>query len=132
MLKQIQSTSEKLIAADIKPADRIAILSQNSPQCVSLILSIWKIGAVAVPLSTRLPIDKLNSILNDASCKYIFVSKNYRSLDIEIQKLNIEDFTDSHKSPLEDLKVSATVADARTFFCTDTVFNSFPSVRRID
>lgn len=104
MLRQMQNTAEKLERAGIKPADRIAILSENTAECVSLILSLWKIGAVAVPLSTRYPLEKLNTALKDSSSSRIFVSKTYRSLDIEIQKLNIEDFVDLTQSPITDLK----------------------------
>jgi len=119
MLAQIETIADKLSVAGIKPRDRIAILSENTIECAALIVSLWKIGSVAVPFSTRLPVDRLNDLLKQMSCKCIFLSQTYETTDVEIERLKIDCFVSSQLSwcniKLDDLKLCLD-ADASIIF----------------
>ena len=45
----------RLRAEGVEPEDRIALHLERSPRLVGLLWALWRIGAVAVPLSTREP-----------------------------------------------------------------------------
>ncbi len=48
--------------------DRVAVYLLNSPQFLEVVYACFEIGAVVVPLNTRLAADELVFIINDAEC----------------------------------------------------------------
>ena len=89
----IKTISGKLINSGIKPNDRIAIISENSPEYMLLVLALWNIGAVPVPLSTRYTPDQINHAIESTSSKSLFVSKPYRKVGrAHAENFHIEDF----------------------------------------
>jgi o-succinylbenzoate---CoA ligase len=52
--REIQRWVERLTARGVREGDRVAHLSRVTPDAVALAHAIWRIGAVAVPLNTRL------------------------------------------------------------------------------
>jgi long-chain acyl-CoA synthetase len=53
----------------IKPGDRVAIYQLNCSQFLETVYACFRLGAVIVPLNTRLAADELVFIINDAECK---------------------------------------------------------------
>lgn len=98
MLSEITIISEKLTAAGIKPGVRVAILSENSADYAALILALWKLGAVAVALSTRYSLAQLKEAIEISSCKKIFGRNGCDQAD-----LNIEDFTNLNTNRISHL-----------------------------
>lgn len=94
-MSQIYKTAEKLLKAGIAPGDRVAVLSDNSPNYATVVMACWKIGAVAVPISTRYPVSKINSALENLRCAKIFVSADNTKPDLKARTYLIDDFVKS-------------------------------------
>jgi O-succinylbenzoic acid--CoA ligase len=55
VLKDVAAVSTWFSAQGIAPQDRVAISAENSPDYVITLLALMQLGAVACPLSTRIP-----------------------------------------------------------------------------
>jgi malonyl-CoA/methylmalonyl-CoA synthetase len=55
-----------LLAADIKPGDRVVVQVEKSPEAILLYLACWRAGAVYVPLNTAYTIRELEYFIADA------------------------------------------------------------------
>ncbi|MCD6113008.1 MAG: AMP-binding protein, partial [Bacteroidales bacterium] len=97
--KQILALMAYLENLDIKPNDKVAILSTNMPNWGITYFAITFIGAVAVPLLPDFHQSEIENILNHSEAKAIFVSKG---LSIKIKdiknnylknRIKIEDFS---------------------------------------
>ncbi len=64
-----------LAALGIGIGDRVAILADNSVDYAALYFGICRIGAVTVPLNTKLSVHGLSYIVNDADVALIFVDE---------------------------------------------------------
>lgn len=51
----VAATQARLVAAGLEPGDRVVLMPDRTPDTVVLLWALWRLGAVAVPLSTRLP-----------------------------------------------------------------------------
>ena len=90
-----------LISKNICPGDRIAILGHNSPNWGIAYFAIATMGAVVVPLMPDFSTYELETILNHAECKTIFVSKR---LEEKLTKIENKPF--DHTIILDDLQFS--------------------------
>lgn len=95
-IRALMSLLEKL---EIKPGDRVAILSTNMPNWSSAFFSITFMGAVAVPILPDFSGDEVANILDHSETKAIFVSSSlrpklddYRSKSL-LTIISIEDYT---------------------------------------
>ena len=69
MFNEINTTADKLARLGIKPHSRVAILSENCPEFAIAVLALWKLRAVAVPVSTRLPKTSADQLAEDIACR---------------------------------------------------------------
>jgi O-succinylbenzoic acid--CoA ligase len=76
LYQNISSTIEWLHSIGLKRNDKAAILSQNSLEYVILILSLWKVGAIPVPLNIRLLPDELEELIFFAGCNFVFIGNS--------------------------------------------------------
>ena len=97
--REIDALSAFLEELDIKPGDRVAILSTNMPEWSSAYFSITFIGAVAVPVLPEFSASEIANVLTHSGSKAIFVSSTlmhkieefgYENLEAVIR---IEDFS---------------------------------------
>jgi len=80
---QVQEISLLLHQNGIIKGDRVALLSENSPNWGIAYLSITSMGAIVVPILTDFQDNEIQHILRHSACKAIFVSeKFYGKLDI--------------------------------------------------
>ncbi|MBN2433881.1 MAG: long-chain fatty acid--CoA ligase [Spirochaetes bacterium] len=70
---KVEKLAKALFNTGIKAEDRVAILSDNMPEWSLSDLALLSIQAVVVPVYQTLPPQQISYILNDASCKAIFV-----------------------------------------------------------
>jgi len=54
----------------IQPGDRVGLLGPNAPNYLISILALWRIGAIACPLSTRSPDKLIAEQLQAIHCRY--------------------------------------------------------------
>lgn len=66
----------------IKPNSYVPILSENNESFIELVLAVWKIGAIPVPLNTKLLHDEINSIMSEYNFAFIISDKySYKLLE---------------------------------------------------
>ena len=77
------------ISAFAGPGDRVAVVASNVPALVFALFAIWRVGAVAVPLSARLREFELTRVLGDAEPAAIVTIDSYQgfSLALLVEKL---------------------------------------------
>tara|TARA_R110002072_G_scaffold89232_5_gene200003 strand:+ start:30080 stop:31627 length:1548 start_codon:yes stop_codon:yes gene_type:complete len=66
-----------LVAAGVRPGDRVALLMVNGAEFIESYFAVAKIGAVVVPLNWRLVSDELEFILKDSGATTLIFSDNF-------------------------------------------------------
>lgn len=100
---QCDALSRKLSQYGIGAGDRVAVLSQNTPNWTVAMFSLVPFGRVMVPILPDSSENEITNILTHSGCKAIYVSKRYLSKVSKecIEKLtlviDIEDFTLIHR-----------------------------------
>src|SRR5262245_13987950 len=61
--------SKALHELGVRRGEKVAVYLLNCPQFLEIVYACFEIGAVIVPLNTRLASDELVFIINDAECK---------------------------------------------------------------
>jgi len=67
----IETMAARLAGAGVKAGDRVAILSANSGRYVETLFAIPRLGAVAAPLNTRLSLEELAALIQDAGASLL-------------------------------------------------------------
>jgi long-chain acyl-CoA synthetase len=93
-----------LIAAGIRPGDRVAILAENSPQWVIADQAVLGMGGVVVPLYTTIAAEETAHVLNDSGARLIAIKgaeslKKILALAPSIPKLERIVMLDSEAAP---------------------------------
>lgn len=85
--------SAALVRAGIKTGERVGLLAENSTAYTLFLPALWYCGAVAVPLSTRLPAEQLRRQLRHSACAKWIVSRSLsRSAGLHVaEPLCLED-----------------------------------------
>src|SRR5262245_572673 len=78
--KRAQALSKSLSELDARRGDKVAIYLLNSPQFLEVVYACFEIGAVIVPLNTRLAADELVFIINDADCVAFITDESLQPL----------------------------------------------------
>jgi acyl-CoA synthetase (AMP-forming)/AMP-acid ligase II len=73
LLDLVDRLARGLVRAGVKKGDRLAILSNNSPEYVFVLGAAARIGALAVPINWRLKHEEIENILSDATPRALFV-----------------------------------------------------------
>ena len=75
-----QALSKALFELGARRGDRVAIYLLNSPRFLEVVYACFEIGAVIVPLNTRLTADELVFIINDAECAAFITDETLQPL----------------------------------------------------
>jgi long-chain acyl-CoA synthetase len=73
MLDIIHETALGLLALDVKPGDKVAIISGNRPEWNFIDYAIQIIGAVSVPMYPTITVEDYAYIFENAEVSYVFV-----------------------------------------------------------
>src|SRR6185369_4486126 len=73
--KRVDALAIGLQKLGVQQGDRVGILLLNCHRYVETILACFEIGAVIVPLNTRLAAEEFCFIINDAECKVMVVDE---------------------------------------------------------
>ena len=119
--------AQALLAAGVKPGDRVAHLDRTAPEIVELLFAASKIGAVTVPLNWRLVLAELEKIVADAGANLIIAGPAYREVAREIaagvpQRLEVLDTGDQYERRLaaQPRPIPVTAAQRATSRCRCT------------
>ncbi len=92
MTRLINNTAAKYFSDGIKPQNKIAIISENSFECVITIFALWRLNTIPVMLNIRLKEDELRKQIDFAECSMLLKSGNFSNYlpDFSSQNLSIE------------------------------------------
>ncbi len=89
LFKAVSDAESNLQRLGVRSGDRAGIFAPNNPEYIITLLALWRIGAVACLLSTRLPNGILNEQLRSINCRYFFtLSRTSTIVDIKHIHLN--------------------------------------------
>jgi O-succinylbenzoic acid--CoA ligase len=91
--EKILSATQSLLKIGIKRRDKVAILSENNADYVITILSLWKIGAVPVPLNIRLLQNELEELVLFAGCKFLLSNDTISIPGVNVHKFPLGETT---------------------------------------
>ena len=101
LLQRVERLAQVLRGHGIGPEDRVGILLDRSIDQIVTLLAVLDTGAAFVPLDPRYPRERLESMADDADCRWI-VSKiddpralgeaSTRNLDLQAQGVELLDF----------------------------------------
>lgn len=81
--RQVDEAARVLQAAGVEPGQRVAFLLRNGAPFVVLLHAAGRVGAVAVPLNTRLTPAELAWQLNDAAVHFLITDAEYHGVAAE-------------------------------------------------
>jgi fatty-acyl-CoA synthase len=77
--RETLTVARGLIAAGVRPGDRVAMLSTNRPEWFMAVFGAIRIGAVAVPLNTWFKRRELQYVLEHSDARAIILMPSFRS-----------------------------------------------------
>jgi benzoate-CoA ligase family protein len=69
-----------LRAVDVRPGERVMFVCSDRPELLAGLLGAWRLGAVAVPVSTMLTAPELARIVADSGARMLVVSPEFAAL----------------------------------------------------
>src|SRR3954452_12418275 len=69
--RRVNQVAGALLAAGVRPGDRVAVLDKNSIEYAELLFGAARAGAVQVPVNYRLASDEVAYIVNDAKASVL-------------------------------------------------------------
>ncbi|MEN8172933.1 MAG: o-succinylbenzoate--CoA ligase [Chloroflexota bacterium] len=100
-----EKMARNLLASGIKPGQHIAVLASSSPDYLVLIHALIKLGAVLIPLNTRLTFEELSPLIELADVDYLIYSPAYYAVAAKLtqQKFSFTQITSSDRNPDQEL-----------------------------
>ena len=75
----VENAVKVLINSGIKSDDNCALILDNNLEFIISILSLWRIGAVPIPLNVRGTNNELEKQINFTDCKFVIIHKNLKN-----------------------------------------------------
>jgi O-succinylbenzoic acid--CoA ligase len=69
---RVRAAAHSLVSVGVSKEDRVGVLADNGLDTVVVILALIRLGAVGVPISTRLPLEVLGSTLATVGSRLVF------------------------------------------------------------
>jgi long-chain acyl-CoA synthetase len=90
LAERVYRLAGAFLAMGVKPGERVAVLDANSPEYVEMYYAAIHVGAVLVPLNSRLSVPELQYILLDCTPRVLIVGAAYVPLLQRLQQANVE------------------------------------------
>ncbi|HYB20256.1 MAG TPA: AMP-binding protein, partial [Thermodesulfobacteriota bacterium] len=81
LAQRVKQFSRGLLAADVKPGDRVAVWLPNGIEWVDAVFSLANIGAIFVPINTRFKGEELEYILNQSDSSTLIFAERFQESD---------------------------------------------------
>jgi fatty-acyl-CoA synthase len=75
--KRVNLLAGALLAAGVKPGDRVAFMGVNSHRLMEAYYGVLEAGAILLPLNIRLAPGELTYVLNDSGATILFIEKPF-------------------------------------------------------
>lgn len=86
LVRRVSAMAGALQSEGLKPGDRVATLSRNSPRYFELLMAVWWAGGVIVPLSTRLAYPELHYIVEHSDSLLLFSDESFEEAGTRLAK----------------------------------------------
>lgn len=98
--KKVWEIADYFLELGLKANQRIAILAPNSPQYIIVLYALFRIKAIACPISTRLPEEAVNESLDSIDCDFLITpfENILTSQKINIKKINLQQTIDQKRA----------------------------------
>lgn len=73
--KRVNFKANKMFDIGINFGDKVVVMIKRSNDLLEFILSLWKIGAIYIPVDEKTPIERLNDIIEDSDAKMLITEK---------------------------------------------------------
>src|SRR5689334_23860333 len=105
-VERVKSVALGLSSLGIRPADRIALLSENRPEWSISDLAILSLGAINVPIYTTQALEQVEFILSDSGARAIFISNRrlYKHIKPVLTKRPLEHLIFFDEDVAEDVE----------------------------
>ena len=95
--KEVDRQAELLVSLGVKAGDRVSFLTTKSPLQAYLFFAIWRINAIAVPVSESMGDEEVSFIINDADPAIVILQDNLversQVIATDRQTLSFSEFT---------------------------------------
>ena len=78
--RQASAIANGLVAAGIRPGDRVGLIAKNSDDFIALYYGCAKAGAVLVPVNWRLAVAEMAYIINDSGARVLVLGPGYHDV----------------------------------------------------
>src|SRR5262249_60709703 len=85
----VRALAKGLIAAGIKPGDRVGLMARTSYTWTLIDYAIWSVGAVTVPVYETSSAEQVEWILSDSGSRAVFVETDAHAATITSVKGNL-------------------------------------------
>ncbi|SFG90353.1 2-succinylbenzoyl-CoA synthetase [Sporolactobacillus nakayamae] len=105
LLARVRQAASALRSAGIHPSDHVASLQGNTLACAVTVHALMMLGAVMVPLNTRLSVDELAGQIQDSDCRLLITDQKFEQKAsqaigrINCALIHTEKWTDCEPSP---------------------------------
>ncbi|SFJ49595.1 class I adenylate-forming enzyme family protein [Thermoflavimicrobium dichotomicum] len=89
---RVNQLANGLVDLGILAGDRVAILSKNRLDLMATYYAVWKIGAILVPLNTRLHIEELCYMLENCQAKAVIYDEAFVEYRTRMKEISSLDF----------------------------------------
>ncbi|MDO8580670.1 MAG: o-succinylbenzoate--CoA ligase [Candidatus Omnitrophota bacterium] len=95
----------------VAPGNRVAIISPNNIDYIITLLALWRLGAVACPLSTRLPEEAIRDYVQRINASLLITSTNliFESDRIAVAKLHINEIMQRNPFEIQESEVRSLI-----------------------
>ncbi|CAM3195195.1 long-chain-fatty-acid--CoA ligase [Nocardioides dubius] len=77
--------AQRLVASGVRPGDRVACVSRNSPEFLAVLYGAAKAGAIATAVNIGLAADEVTWIIDDADPRVVFVGPEEQHLESAVR-----------------------------------------------
>lgn len=87
--RRVAAMCARLASVGVKAGDHVAVALPNSPEYVSLIHALARIGSVMVPLNLRLRGGEMGQQIADTKSRYVVISRSNPAMMVSYAETNI-------------------------------------------
>jgi len=93
MIEYIEKAVRYLESHGISADQRVALCSTNCSEAAIAILACWKVGAVAIPISTRLPCEHVPQLIKELGCTALISAREFKLPACFVPMFALDDIT---------------------------------------
>ncbi|KAJ1925933.1 hypothetical protein IWQ60_004248 [Tieghemiomyces parasiticus] len=77
---KMEGLARALFELGVRPEDRVAVVVENCPTTVIIMLAVWLVRAVYVPIAATLPAERQHYMAQAAGCKHVVVMADTQAI----------------------------------------------------